>query len=908
MAPPANDAFASAEVLSTTIPNEITGRTTRDATFEGSETNKTGATSEQSVWFKFTPTVTGRYRFRIPWESLVYNGVSVPSVSDLYMQVSSGSTLATFDANTVSTPAYNNTSIGTPTELQNSLGEYADLTSGTTYWIRVWSRNTGTANQRTLDFDLQWELLTEASNNDFANRITLSGGSGSQAFSIAQCDFEGSEPIPFYTWEGSESFLATCWFQWTCPSSGWYEFFAEYEVTAGFEELLLAIWTGSTLGSLTKVARVEGGVPGRKNGTKIRFNATSGTVYKIQLGAYNDSQAQVSEGTLSWATASAPTGDTTSAAPEGQFEDRVDNYGNTDDELPPNAVTYLDPHSRFTYNDGAVGRSKWWKFTAPSNGSITISAAALDDEKMAYGSYALLVYKGANFAGLTIATNTASANAVMVGAATFDSPEAETLGGLSSMTVNYTTGQIVWICLVGIYDKDVNNDTVDTADGADAPQVAIDLHFGTAPSAPPANNNIASVLHTSNIHDWDNDFELNKRPWGTGFVDTQAMKYVGTTVSATAEASEPAHGGYGPTRSTWHIFRAHFNPGSYKIWVESAVDCVLSVYNYDPSLAGIGSLVSIGEDDDSGAGNWPELTLALTPNAYYWIAVDSKTEGAYTLKVQKQSTGTPPANDNFASATAFTKPFVVGGSTVGGTGEPGEYASQYQFVGPTDGVWYKYTPTYTGTAKIRGKCISAYDDAYVFCHVFTGSAVDALTLVSTDSENGVGGEFFFGADPDKSSILSFPVTSGTDYYIRVASWSGGSEDFQIYVDTQQVYLDLQVSSVESGPNLNVATIYLDLQPSSTDVFSGTSLDSATVYLDLRITSVEVMGHEYIDSGTVYLNLTNLGGECFSTFSAQFLGDGEASLRFQEVTVELRFTGDAEKEWSDGELVVEGIAC
>lgn len=80
------------------------------------------------------------------------------------------------------------------------------------------------------------------------------------------------------------------------------------------------------------------------------------------------------------------------------------------------------------------------------------------------------------------------------------------------------------------------------------------------------------------------------------------------------------------------------------------------------------------------------------------------------------------------------------------------------------------------------------------------------------------------------------------------------------------------------------------------------------WLRLRFTVSQIEEHTTYDSATIYFNLTTLGGECFSTYSGDFLGEGEAELRWYESVTELRWDGTDETRWSVGEVIVDGIHC
>jgi hypothetical protein len=99
MSPPINDNFASAIALSTTLPGTRTGDTTVDATDEVGEPSPyfglSGSDVAYSVWYSFTPTHDGIYRFRvyntntIVWTDVkaytlgIYSGSSVNALTAL---------------------------------------------------------------------------------------------------------------------------------------------------------------------------------------------------------------------------------------------------------------------------------------------------------------------------------------------------------------------------------------------------------------------------------------------------------------------------------------------------------------------------------------------------------------------------------------------------------------------------------------------------------------------------------------------------------------------------------------------------------------------------------------------------------------------------------------------------------
>lgn len=882
ISPPANDNFANATVLNP-AGGTLTNLTTRDATQESGEDLPSTTGEVQSVWFKFTPSTTGIYRFKIPVtvvgsESVAYDGDRFTTDGEIQIALTTGANV---------TAATNNGANFLPGASQWDAG-YADpswinvhsptrvatLTSGVDYYIIVWSdKPANEFNRQTTTFDLVWEQITPPANDNFANRTTISGASGSQAYSVEGASAEASEPYVFWWWEGFMSTLASCWFEWTAPSSGWFEFKVADAIDSATPEM--AIYTGSALGSLTPIARNSAGTyaAARPNNgdTTIRFQAVSGTSYKIQIGEGDSSAGVAGTGTLTWATASAPTGDTTTTALTADFRDsRVDNFGNTDDELPPNAITRLTPHGDFFYNDGQVGRSKWWKYVAGSTGELEISAKTYADGGESYSEYALLAYKGANFAALTAATTDQAEDAVMIGSVDV----AVTAGNDDVMFIPFTAGETVWICMVGLYDADGPGGNTGTEVPAGCPQRNIDL---TVTAGAPANDARASLLGAL-VN--DHNYWLGQSNYFNYFTNREAGMGIGTTLGATTEAGDPATiGGFTTTRPVWYMITIP-KPGFYKIWVESAVDCVLGCYIYD-GTATLGGLIA--EDDDSGTGNQPEIIYEFTGLGanfdHYWVAVDSKVAGSFELKYQRQHNvgATPPANDDFANAVTISSvPFSQAGTTVDANAEPEEKDSVWLGTGPSDSVWYKYTPSVN--RQVRMWCICETDniDAYVTLDVWSGTDLDTLTRLPVPDNIDPFYSFFDDPGESESRALVYQFEAGTTYYIRVQTESGGSEDFTIYVDEAFIYVNITAGGTEEfhGTIIDSAEIYVNIQVSSVEVFDpAETLDSGTVYVNITSGGTEFPAKEYLDAATVRVSFDmSASHECHTVWnSSQLVG-------------------------------------
>ncbi|HYC56145.1 MAG TPA: thrombospondin type 3 repeat-containing protein [Candidatus Binatia bacterium] len=115
-----------------------------------------------------------------------------------------------------------------------------------------------------------------------------------------------------------------------------------------------------------------------------------------------------------------------------------------------------------------------------------------------------------------------------------------------------------------------------------------------------------------------------------------------------------------------------------------------------------------------------------------------------------------PANDNFANRlTISSTPYTNSQDTSSATVEPDE---QTEMCGGEGGsIWYRYTPSGTGTviADTNG---SSFDTVLT---VFTGSSLSNLVAYACNDDWG-----------SLQSYMPFHVQSGTTYYIRVNGYNG----------------------------------------------------------------------------------------------------------------------------------------
>jgi hypothetical protein len=118
-------------------------------------------------------------------------------------------------------------------------------------------------------------LAAAPANDDFANAITISGSTGSQGGTNVDATAETGEP----------SFLggATVWYNWVATATHCFIF----QTPADFDTVL-GVYTGTAVDALTEInSNDDGGQPPGSLGSRLLLFATSGTTYRIGVGAFH---------------------------------------------------------------------------------------------------------------------------------------------------------------------------------------------------------------------------------------------------------------------------------------------------------------------------------------------------------------------------------------------------------------------------------------------------------------------------------------------------------------------------------------------------------------------------------------------------------------------------------------------
>ena len=217
-------------------------------------------------------------------------------------------------------------------------------------------------------------------NNAFANAPVLSGPSVSVTGSNVGANKETGEPLHPDSAGG-----ASVWWSWAAPAAGTATLF-----TAGSSfDTILAVYTGSTLTGLTRVAADDDSGAG---GTSlVAFAATAGTTYRLLVDGYGGATGSIALG-LALASSS-------SGSNNDHFANRSA-FPSAGGPLLGSNANATRESGEPSHAGGTPSKSVWYTWTASASGPVTISTAGSNFDTM------LAVYTGSALGGLaSVASN-----------------------------------------------------------------------------------------------------------------------------------------------------------------------------------------------------------------------------------------------------------------------------------------------------------------------------------------------------------------------------------------------------------------------------------------------------------------------------------------------------------------------
>jgi uncharacterized repeat protein (TIGR01451 family) len=317
-----------------------------------------------------------------------------------------------------------------------------------------------------------------------------------------------------------------------------------------------------------------------------------------------------------------------------------------------------------------------------------------------------------------------------------------------------------------------------------------------------------------------------------------SISTTGTNISSTKESNETNHAGNNGGSSVWWSWTA-----------SSSVDITIDTFgsDFNTTLAvytgsQVDTLTTIASNDDN-SGTTSQVTFTTVSGTTYYIVVDGfdAEEGFIDLSI------TPPipvqpstvGSDDFANANELVGPSitVIDDNSIA-TKEFGEPDHASGTGGKS--LWWKWTAPGSGTVTIDtlGSSFST------LLGVYTGSQVDALTLVASNN-------IHFDFQPTPLSKVDFNAVAGTTYYIAIDDeWNGGGLVQFLLELTPTPYLVKNINS-----DGNIGSFILDI-----NVFNGIAYFSANT----TASGNELWKSDGTSNGTVMIADINPGVDSSSS--------------------------------------------
>jgi hypothetical protein len=256
-------------------------------------------------------------------------------------------------------------------------------------------------------------------------------------------------------------------------------------------------------------------------------------------------------------------------------------------------------------------------------------------------------------------------------------------------------------------------------------------------------------------------------PSNDNFADSQPVgcatpAATGTNAEASREPGEPLHfPGTEGGASVWYSWTPAESGRTTFDTIGSTFDTVLSVY----TGSSLGSLTRVASGDDGADGPFDlrsRVSFVAAAATTYHIAVDGHDAGDVG-NVTLNCARTPPPNDDFFDAV--WRPWSRGtffGDNLLATRQVGEPLATG---GRGATVWYAWQAPASGPVRFD----TAGSDLDTVIAVYTGAAVDSLSLVAADDDSAGGG----------ASRLFFEAFQGELYYVAVDSKEGTAGRFAL---------------------------------------------------------------------------------------------------------------------------------
>ena len=401
------------------------------------------------------------------------------------------------------------------------------------------------------------------------------------------------------------------WWTWTAPDNGVVEITTQGSAVA----TTLAVYTGTQVSKLVVVAHDRDS--GASGSSLVRFSVQSGTAYQIVVADSAGSSGRIRLHLTHIATLDLA---------NDNFADRIKLAGGLTVATGSNTGASKEIGEP-AHAGNLGGKSVWWTWTAPADGTVTLSTQGSVSGRSTAMDTLLAVYTGTKVSALTsIASNdNVSGNA-----------------GLHSALSFYATQGVTYqIAVDGFRDPE---------DGAAEGTIALKLSLSRA-----------------------NDRFSARFP-----ITVPSILVTGVSnAQATKETGEPQHAGNAGGKSVWWTWTAPA-AGTVKLSTASSTfDTLLAVY----TGTAVGALTAVAQNDDATGVTTSALEFSATAGQRYQIAVDGKNGASGTIALSLQFTADFPA----ITVQPTSQSVVVGGSatfTLTATGKaPLTYTWQRRLAG-----------------------------------------------------------------------------------------------------------------------------------------------------------------------------------------------------------------------------------
>jgi len=358
--PPANDDFVNRSMISGAHLSNISG-SNEGATAEPGEPFHADTLGLKSVWWTWTAPASGAL-------TLSTQGSAIDTLLAVYTG-NSVSNLTLVAANDEE-PLFGYQSLVT-----------CNVISNVTYQFAV-DGFEGEAGKIRLRLDLDSALPVPA-NDNFADRITLTGSNITTNWSNVGATYEPDEPMHLVTFGGK-----SVWWTWTPPASGGVTLTASNNLV----DTLVCVYRGNALTNLVFVAGNDEDYflsPTVDGDSTAYFNVTAGTTYQIVVDGVDGSS-----GTFRLSLA---LGLADPVPPNNNFANRIALSGANITATGSNLGATKEvgePLHRGYYG----GCSVWWKWTSPGPGLVTMDTS---NNVVDVPDTLLAVYTGSSLTSLT---------------------------------------------------------------------------------------------------------------------------------------------------------------------------------------------------------------------------------------------------------------------------------------------------------------------------------------------------------------------------------------------------------------------------------------------------------------------------------------------------------------------------